>query len=94
MITPLFVNVEFAIDRIHFLGIDEDQRHKNVNGSLLGKPEAQRVTAQVNIVEEGCEQDTCTERNQEPNCQYLGQQTQRSLPIGSPLLSIAVLPYY
>jgi hypothetical protein len=61
MVIPLFVNVEFAIDRIHFLGIDEDQRHENVHGSLLGEPEAQRITAKVNIIEPIGKQNTCTE---------------------------------
>jgi hypothetical protein len=75
------VYVEFAIDVAHLLRVPEDQCDKDVHRALLGEPEAERIAAQMNAVQQVCEQNAGTERNQEPDDLDLDQQSQRRLPV-------------
>ena len=43
--------VEIAVDFIHFLHINEDEDHEDVDGSLLGEPEAELESAYANRVQ-------------------------------------------
>jgi len=53
----VFVHVELTVDLAHLLGVPEDQGNEHVNGPLLTKPEPERITAQVDVVEQGSEDD-------------------------------------
>src|SRR3990167_4847622 len=77
----VFVNVELAVDLTHLPGVVEDQRDEHVDRALMGEPEAERVAAELDVVEQVGEQDAGAERDQEPDDQDLGQQSERRLPV-------------
>jgi hypothetical protein len=54
------------IEAIHQVDIDENQRDKNINRSLLCEPEAETKTANLNFVEIVHKQDATTVRDDEP----------------------------
>jgi hypothetical protein len=44
-----FVNVKLDVQIVHTPGVIEDLDHKEINGALVCKPEAQRITANDGI---------------------------------------------
>src|SRR5690606_21165268 len=76
-----FVNVELTVDVTHLLRVVEDQCDEDVDRSLVGEPETERVVTQRDTVECRGEQNACAGRDQEPDDQDLGQQAQYRSPV-------------
>ena len=75
------MDVELAVDVTHLLRVPEDQRDEDVDRTLVGEPEPERIATQRDAVEGGREEDASSERNQEPNDHDLGKEAQHCLPI-------------
>ena len=60
---------------------EEDQRDEDVNGTLLGKPEAQLVTAKANVVQRLDENDPEQVRDNEPDHHADSDQPEVRLPV-------------
>lgn len=76
-----FVNVELTVDVAHLLRVIEDQRDEDVDRSLVGEPEPERIATQRDAVEGRRKEDAGTERDQEPNDHDLGQEAQHGFPV-------------
>ncbi|MCY1382358.1 hypothetical protein D9M69_703740 [compost metagenome] len=63
------MDVIFAIELIHLPDIEENLEHKDVDGTLLGKPEPQGCTEETDGVECINQQNAEAERHQEPDSQ-------------------------
>jgi hypothetical protein len=76
------VYVELTIDVVHLLGVVKDQRNEDIYGTLMRKPEPERVSAELDVVEQIRKQDASAKRHGKPDDENLGQQTQRGFPVG------------
>jgi hypothetical protein len=83
------------IEAIHQVDIDENQRNKNINRSLLCEPEAETKTANLNFVEIVHKQDGTTVRDDEPYNQQGTKVLQVLHPIGTIfMVSCHILPRF
>jgi hypothetical protein len=76
------VYVKLTVNVVHLLGVIEDQHDEDVNGTLLRKPETQRVTTKTEVVEQIRKQDAGPEGHYKPDDENPGQQTDRGFPVG------------
>jgi hypothetical protein len=60
------MHVEFLIDSIHTPGVEKNQHHKNIDGSLLCEPEAQLKPANPDLVQLLDKKNAESERTDEP----------------------------
>jgi hypothetical protein len=75
------VNVEFTVKFIHFAGVEKDQANEDVDGALLGKPEAELVAPQRDGIKGVDQQDAKTERDNKPDDQAAYNQPEISSPV-------------
>ena len=87
----VLLHAELAVKCIHANGVPEDQREEGKDGSLLGKPETERVAADLELVKKIHQQNPATERHREPDKQAAGHQTEIGLPV-RPVLFAHVHP--
>ena len=69
-ISPLFVvfmDIVLFIELAHALSVEEDQRDKRVDRSLLCEPEAELVTTDFNAVQRLDQDDSKQVRNDKPD---------------------------
>jgi hypothetical protein len=57
------VDVELAVDIAHLLRVIEDQRDEDVDRTLVGEPEPERIASQRDAVQRRRKEDAGTERN-------------------------------
>ena len=77
------VQIVFALDLPHLDNVEDDQRDKDVDRALLREPEAQRVSAKHELIEEIPEQNSRTERDNEPDAHQGDEQANIFLPVGA-----------
>jgi hypothetical protein len=75
------VNIVLAVDLVHAARIPEDQADEDEDGTLLGKPEAQGIAAEVKIIKRIAKQDAGTERNYKPDNKGYEKQPERCTPV-------------
>lgn len=61
------INVMLSLQSRHCKAIVEDQADKNIDGAILGKPEAQRRTPYVELIEKIAEQNARAKRRYKPD---------------------------
>jgi hypothetical protein len=74
-------DIELLIKAVHLPHVNKDQNDKDVNGSLLGKPETQLEAEEVELIEEVDDQDAKDERNQEPDTEQYQHQPEICAPV-------------
>jgi len=75
------VDTKLTVQFIHLPGIEEYQHDEGKNGTLLGKPETERVATEYDIVQQWSKQNAETERDDEPYDQAANQKPQISFPV-------------
>ena len=65
----LIINTKFPINHLHAPGINKDQGHKHIDGTLLGKPEAEFKAKEGKLIKSVNQQNTAAKRNRKPGCQ-------------------------
>jgi hypothetical protein len=81
------MDVMFAVDAIHSPGVEKYQQHKDVDRSLLRKPESELKSADSNFVELFDEKNAKTIGTHEPNNEAQTDEPQ----VGSPVSQAFVL---
>jgi len=80
------------IEMIHAPGVEEDQRDKDVDRSLLREPEAELEAADANGIELLDQQDAESVRANEPDDHAAQYEPQVSLPVGLAVFRCHPLP--
>jgi hypothetical protein len=84
------MHIVITIDAIHAPGIEEDQDNENVDGALLGKPEAQLETGKSDRIQLLDKENACAERNGEPDRETDTDETQIGPPVGETLVLVHI----
>jgi hypothetical protein len=63
------MNIKLDVQVVHAPGVIKDLPDKEVDGTLVRKPETQRITAQVELVKKVHKQNARPERHQKPEDQ-------------------------
>jgi hypothetical protein len=61
------VDIKLTVDLVHAARVPENQADEDKDGTLLGEPETEGITADVYAVECIAEQNAGTEGNDEPD---------------------------
>jgi hypothetical protein len=69
------------VKAIHESDVDEDQRDKDVNRSLLGEPESELETGDLYSIELVHEENPATKGRTEPNCEKDRQVAEIPMPV-------------
>ena len=81
LLVVVLLDAELAIQGIHANRVVEDQDQKDVNRSLLGKPESKIGSANGNGAQQRPQDDPEAERDERPDDQANRHQTQISAPV-------------
>jgi hypothetical protein len=77
----VFMNIELTIQMIHAPGIKENQHQEDINRTLLGEPETELETRDLDMIQLIDQQDAETVGHYKPDTQTGQKQAQIRLPV-------------
>src|SRR5690606_22337031 len=77
-----FIHPELPVLSVREPGVDEDQDHEDVDGALVSHPEAERNTAERNLVQPANEDDTHQRTGDEPDGEQSEETAKGAAPVG------------
>ena len=77
------MDVEFSIELVHGEGVHPDQHQEHIDRALLGEPETQFETEELNIIECIHEQDAAAVGHYEPDDEIGEDELEISGPVGT-----------
>ena len=80
----------FAVDPVHAQGIDEDQRHEDVDRPLLREPESEMEAGELDAVESIGKEDSEAVGNDEPHGETGVHKLKGRAPISVPRFGVWV----
>ena len=86
------MNVKFFIDVVHSPGVEKYQRDKNVDRTLLGKPEAELKPANPDVIHLLNQQDAKAVRTYEPDNKAERDKAQVGAPVGQSIFRMHHFP--
>ena len=82
----VFMDVVLAVDFVHAPGVEENEAYEDVNGSLLGEPEAELKATDAHFIELIDQQDAESVGADEPDDQAANNKAQIGPPVRGAIL--------